>query len=346
MTQAVQAEELVIRDLFTREVRPIHNWCEWLKRWQVAESFEEMIGLLHAGFNVSLGRYQYRETEYDNIDRLIFYFTMADGWDDHYLLKIPEDGEKEYEVRWDRNRNRERKTPSELRQHVARKAFDMLCLNFFKVDLLDDDRKFKYIWEKDITSERLFPIIQNFFRAEERRFGDRILIRNLSYRDERPHSEQQAVDFLLHLAKFIWGWKEREVFSFGRPREEKEEAEKKIRETRIRIDASKPWMVEVLSGLGKLGLLREWMLDLDEICLAKIKEIALRNELTSYQHPVNESRYVGTIEEACFLGSSAAWFLKEYELKKAEHARLTAILEAERRIAEARRDINALASKE
>ncbi|QQG42765.1 MAG: hypothetical protein HYW15_00905 [Candidatus Giovannonibacteria bacterium] len=336
-----EPEKSAIHDLFTREIRPISNWCEWLRRWQVAEILEEMVGLLHVGFSVSLERNYRCEKEYDRIDRLVFYFTIADGWDNNYLLRAPEDGEKSYKVGRDDCGNVIRKTPSELRQRLALKAFDALCLNFFRMDLREDRGNLKDVWEREIASERLFPIIQNFFRAEKGGFGG-VRIRNLSHSDERSHNEKRAIDFLLNLARFIWGWREKEVPSWA---EHKKEMEARIRATRSRVDVSKPWMIEVLSELGKLGLLREWMLELDKTCLAKIEEIALRNELEKYRHPVIKDRKVATINEACYVGSATAWFLKEYELKKAEHERLSSMLEAERSIEEARHRIDMLASK-
>lgn len=326
-------EKQIIHNLFTREVRPIHNWHEWLERWQSATTVEEMLGLLHTGFNVSLEHSQYGEKEYDSIDRDIFYFTIADGWADDYLLRTPLDEKKHYPFGRDEHGRTVHKSASEIRQVVALKAFDMLCLNFFRVELKEDGR---------IASARLFPIILDFFRIEQPHFGTRFEIRNLNRSNwrELSHNEQLARKFLLNLARFVWGWKEVDTrFYRGK---DKEAAEKWITEMRARLDAAKPWMVEVLVNLDGFDLLREWMLELDKPCLAKLKEIALRSELSQYGHPVVKNRKVTALDEACYTGSRAAWLLKERELKMREGERLKAILAAEHQKEEANQKIQKL----
>lgn len=308
----------------TREIRPIRNWHEWLARWQEAETMEEMLGLLHVGFNASLERGAIWEKTYDKIDRLTFYFTIADGWADSYLLKISEDENKEYQVGYDQDGHVIRESLRKLRHQVARKAFDILCsTNFFRTELLDSENcrgyESRIKWEEMITSERLFPVIQNFFRAERGLFGDRIEIRNLSrWDDKRSHNEQQAVNFLLNLAKFVWEWREYEIPSWYTS-EQKDEMKMRNVEMRSRLDSAKPWMVEVLAQLGRLDVLRKWILKLDEVCLTKLKEIALRNKLETYrQYSVIKDRPVATLDEACYVGSKAAWFLKEHETTKSK----------------------------
>ena len=111
---------------------------------------------------------------------------------------------------------------------------------------------------------------------------------------------------------------------------------------RARLDAAKPWMVEVLADLDQLRLLRNWMVVLEPACLAKIEEIALRNNLSRSTHPVVKDRRVANLDEACFVGSSAGLFLMEQRLRGREHQRLSAILEAERRKEEAERELRKL----
>jgi len=340
-TQAQKDARATTHPLLSREIRPLSNWHEWLVRWQAAVSIEEMLGLLHVGFNVSIGRHEHGEQEYDDIDRLVFYFSIADGWNDHYLLEFPTDQEK-----YPHTFNSEQGSPGKLRQQLARKAFDMLCLNFFKVELLGGGRygdSLADIWESVVVSERFFPIIQNFFRAGKRRYSDSVSIRNLSYRGSRSHNEEHAVNFLLDLVRFIWGYKTSEPS--WRSDEELKQVRKDNAVMRSRLDASKPWMVEVLVCLDKLDLLREWILDLDKPCLEKLKEIALRNRLSEYTCPVRKSRTVATLDEACYLDSKAAWFLKEHELRQREHRRLTAIRDAEQAKAKADQKIKELTPK-
>ncbi len=339
---STQKDEGVVHTLLTREIRPIRNWHEWLARWQAAKDLQWMESLLHVGFSVPLERWQHGEREYNRIDRDIFYFTIANGWADNYLLCLQENQEKKYYAGYDSNGNVIKKTLGELRQQLAHKAFNMLCLNFFKVKLRNNRDGFDEVWERLIVSERLFPVIQNFFRVEERRYGNHLRILNLPLRDDkRSHNEQQAVNFLLNLAQFLWMWEEPNTEWYS----EREKIDERLAATRVRVDTAKSWMVEVLAILKGLDVLRKWILKLDKACLAKLKEIALRNELSTYQHPVIKNRPVATLDEACYFGSKTAWLLKEHELMTKEHERLGKILKAEREKAKVSREIEELTSK-
>ena len=284
--------------------------------------------------------------EFDGIDRLAFYFTIADGWNDYSLLQLPEDGyESKFELGWEPGERRERKTKSELRQVLARKAFDILCLNFFK-NYLEEDRdreNWMWKWVEIAVSEQLFPIIQNFFRVEKGRYGG-MYIRNFSRSRKKSHGEQTAADFLFNLADFIWDWREQEIRSYY---SHKEELERENVSMRARVDAAKPWIVELLSQLNNLDLLRKRISELDEDCLAKLREIAMRAEIDnpSSTEFCNRKRLVVSLDEACYVGSKAAWFLKEHELWLREHTRLEAIRKAEERKRGAERELQKLTAK-
>jgi len=328
-----------------QEIRTISNWHEWLAHWEKAETFQWKNSLLHDGFTISLERAQYGEKEYDEIDRIAFYFDIADGWADEYLHKLPTDGTKEYFLGYDENWHKIVKNPSQLRQLLALKAFDVLCLNFFKMKLGEGGRRgeqFNHEWASQIVSERLFPIIQNFFRIEKGQNNDEMRTRNLARLLKQSHNERQAVAFLLNLAKFLWVWEAPDTTYWGPL---KDEEDKRFAEMRVRVDTAKVWMTEVLVNLDKLDVLREWILELDKACLAKLKEIAMRSMFELGLHPVTEDRPVATLDEACYAGSMAAWFLKEHWLRTREHQRLTAIRDAEERRAELDRKIDELTAE-
>ena len=198
----------ILHNLFTREIRPTRNWKEWRERWQAAVTIEEMVGLLHFGFDVPLECMQHGEQEYDNIDRLSFYFNIADGWAEHRLLRRETDDNRSYMFGQEKDGCVAYKRIVELREFVARKAFEVLCSHFFKMELMGggrDGHEFGYGWKHVATSERLYPVLQNFFRVEEGIFGGQTNTRNLNGRwCERSHNEQQAVNFLLNLARFMW----------------------------------------------------------------------------------------------------------------------------------------------
>lgn len=321
-------EEVVIKPLTALQPKPIWNWNEWLVRWQLAwdrQDFETLESLLHNGFggNVSFNQSGYYEKKYDHIDRLIAYFTLAEGWADYYLLKSPTEEEGWHRFGYDQNGNQASKSTSDLRKQLAHKAFDMLCQNFFKEEKYRHEESEIYFWRM-VFSERLLPIIQNFFRTEKASIGDRIEIRNLHPPrfENRSHNEQLAVDFLLKIAELIWK-----------------------QEKLSRLDEAKPWLVEILVQLDKLDVLRQWMFKLDQPCLDKLREIAMRSKLRKYDHHVEEDRLVATFDEARYVGSKAAWFLEEYRLKKKEDERLQEIRETDREIEAAQLKKKKLAAK-
>jgi len=332
-----------------REIRLIRNWCEWLFLWQKAETLEEMLGLLHVGFNVSLKyHWKFDDKEYDEFDRLISYFTIADGWRDKSLLQLPEDKGKNFRIHdYENAVVMTAGTPSDLRQLVARKAFNMLCLNFFRRMKLERQHRGKYNheWEELVVSGQFFLVIQKFFAAEEARVGRDIEIRNLSRLDgQRSNNERQAVNFLLNLAEFLWGWREEDLLQYCSDENAIKKYEEYSANVRTHIDAAKPWMIEVLNFLNRLDILQPWIIELNDECLIKLKEISFRNtELSKFIHPISESRPVATLNEACYVGSNAAWLLKKHELKTIVHTRLKGIQEAEEKIAEANSRIKDLA---
>lgn len=342
-TEQETTKEVAVHPLFTRDVRPIYNWNEWLAHWQTAKNIEWIESLLHCGFNISLERYEYGETEYNHIDRIMFYFTIADGWADYYLLKASREDEQ-YHVGYDKNGNRINKSTSDLRKQIAQKAFDMLCQNFFKEKEYQYEDSESNFWST-VFSEKLFPIIQNFFRAKKESIGDRIEICNLHGRvDRQSHNEQLVVDFLLKLAKFIWEWEEMEIHSYWKEEEKKDTREYNLRR-RADIDGAKLWMIEVLNQLDKLDVVRPWMLGLNKPCLDKLKEIAMRSKLSKYNHDVEEDRLVATLDEARLVNSKAAWFLEEYRLKTKEIERLRVIHEAKLAAEKAQRNLERLTAK-
>lgn len=345
---APQSAEIPFHKTFIQEVRPPESWHEWLELAKAAVTLDQKLGLLHGAFNIKVELYWDEKSasyiEYSDLDRLEFFFGVADGWADAGLLDFRADGtrysigEKKYFVGYDRKSSsityEIHRSESEQRQKLARKAFDMLAANFFKMPEIREDADNREVNEAQWMSNYvlwgpIFPIVQQFFKFEEGKyFGAGIRNLSPSY-EHRPQSEKQAIDFLLKLAKFLWDWREKETKSWD-SKEHVAEEKKQNATRRAIVDGAKPWMIEVLSQLRKLSLLEKWIFQLDSPCLSKLKEIALRNKFVSYKDPVNKDRKVATIDEACYLGSEAGWILKRYELMTIEFKRLAAIREAER----------------
>jgi hypothetical protein len=351
----IHTVEIPAHEFFRMEVRPPRNWGEWLELAREARTLDQKLGLLHGAFNVELGRHDEYDCEaheykpYTHTERLEFFFGVADGWNDISSLDLTPKGarvreqEKTYFVGFERNPHfvRElRRTESEQRQVLARKAFDMLCANFFKTRGNPGGGDGEGV--RTLVSIELFPVIRNFFRIKNDFWG--IGIRNLSGRaDEFSHGEKHAVDFLLKLAEFLWGWQEESISSWE-CEERKTQKQTQNAAMRACIDSSKPWMVGVLARLGKFEVLEPYILELEAPCLARLKEIALSCEISTPAHPF-ESRKVMSVDEACYAGSPVAWFLKRCELERREHNRLEGIRDAERVMEESARKLEELAGQ-
>ncbi|MBI4088838.1 hypothetical protein HY415_01955 [Candidatus Kaiserbacteria bacterium] len=314
---------------FKTKIRVYENWGEFL---EVAASpsltFGQKLGAVHDVFNLKLGHRPWDfqkggSQPYLPSDRFEFLFGVADGWTDvdaHRTKGISWNEEPQFFA----GRRGEGGTDailseSQMRQILARKALDMLVANLFSMPSVREARETnrkEYEEEAmlDLVSGPVFPMVQAFFRVEKD--SRRVRIQNLpGYAEEGSHSGKTIVNFLPKLAKFMWEWPKSRNF-----RDQPGVID--------RINEAKPWMVEVLNRLGELRMLVQWTLELDEPCLDKLREIAFRAEFNAYQGPLYMDRNVETLEEACYLGSTAAWILKRHELMTLEHKRLTAIQEA------------------
>ncbi|GEM_PF-1394943 len=352
-----QPVEVPFHKQFMQVARPPRNWGEWLERARAAETIHEKLGLLHGAFEVELGRGDWDHAakafrEYSDSGRIETFFEIADGWADKDLLRT--EG-----VRWSDeprcrigrdSRNQLERTESEQRQQLARKAFDMLVVNFFKMPEIRGDEfdrgNMEARWIKDFVFGPLFPVVQNFFRIHNYEKEGHAYVRNLSlHGEQRLQNEKVVVNFLLKLPKFLWSWKDPEISYWGKSPEDVARQEKEkdgVLAMRTVVDGAKPWMIEVLAVLRELDLLEKWILELDGSCLAMLKKIALRNQFGTHIHPVTKDRRVVTIDEACYLGSPAGWLLKKHELMTREHKRLNAIRSAEWKRQDADRTIEKL----
>ncbi|MFA6315286.1 MAG: hypothetical protein WC648_02885 [Candidatus Paceibacterota bacterium] len=336
----------IIHTHMTREIRPICDWSEWIELWQRAKRFEEMLGLLHVGLDVPINGYYPDGRSYNGVDRVIFYLKIADGWRNSWLLRLADENQENYVLGQDEFGNKIRKTPSEMRQLLARKAFDILCLNFFKPELYDKkmgdhNQTLNYV----ITEEPLFPAIRNFFRTEKATLSEGMDVRNLPIGDKISHNEERVIKFLLALADFIFDWKKEDYLETYCTAEAQEKAIERNEKKKTAIDTAKPWMIEILSQLDHLEILEKRLLHLDQPSIAELREIALRSRFNDCVDPVNKDRCARTIDEACYLRSPAAWLLTKRDLILREHRRLTNIKDAEDKQKKAQEKLRQLTSK-
>lgn len=325
--------EIPIHDLFSREIRPPRNWKEWLECWQRATTTFEMLGLLHFGFQVSMSKASYNEVEYKEIDRLRLYFKIADGWKNsyHVLRHSTDSRDGRYQV-IDSEDNVVYLERYILREQLARKAFDVLCANFFHPDNLrvrGNDRYAEF-WLEWILGQELLPIIQNFFRMEDR-FRSMFDLVNLPDEDNLSNNEKQVVSFVERLTEF--------VFTFEA---EAGNASPKILE---RLRSVKPWIVQLLAAIRRLDLLRCWTSSLSDECILVLRLLAMKKSFNRWDNYTSDERPVANIDEACLLGSEAAWLVKRHELFQRETKRLRELRRAEEERDEAEERLKSLQAK-
>lgn len=338
--------EVPTHPLFAREIRPINDWSEFLRLWNTTTSYEQMLGLLHIGFEVPLNTGGISEQGFDYTDRLKFYFEIANGWSEtDWHWKSP--GSEEHPSHLDGI------TPSSLRKKLAAKAFSVLCSEFFNIEKfcrnyhpIHKDPTIEMHWIQLLMNEYLFPVVKVFFGIEvKNRVGSRIKNLSAVWHDGRVHGEERVINALLLLAHFLFGWEEIRTNSLTFDKYKTEIDSKNIT-MRAVVDNAMLWMVEVLHDLDRLDVLKPWMTDLNEACIDKLKEIAMRARLDSLNknHHVSKDRLVASLDEARLVGSKAAWFLAEYELAMKQTERLVAIQQAEWARDKASQEITSLSS--
>ncbi len=315
--------------LLSRAPLPISNWGEWLTRWEGVISLQEMLGLLHFGFEVEMYS---RERNYTWKDRILFYLSIADGWTDDWHMYTEEDREKRgrdqecaYSVRPTNNDNRVRKTIPQLRREVATKAASLVFKQLIQITVEVSGRcrpEPNPEWESIFTDD-FFPFLRHFFRITERTEFSNPEVMNLTTGSAiNSHVQRFMIQFLTNLAQAMWGWQEPSYYSTDERRERAEAL-------RARIEDAKPWMVEVLCRCRESAMLEKWLLNLDGKCLEVLASVALEKDL------LRDGR-AETVEAACYDGSPLAWLLIRHRVLSEETKRRQGITETNQREQEAR----------
>jgi len=324
-----------LADLSQRDITARRNFNEWLGIWQEATHLGDMLGLLHELKNVDFHS-SWNEPEYTENDRTIFLLKVSEGWYDTELLRTRGDISQKH-IGSDKYGNTLYATNADIRQKVAQKAFAILCQEFFKLGVPDEETYGQLpnprFFGRVIRNTNLFIAINHFFRlSEEGPSFDRYKIPNLPKRrlasetSQLKHSESIARLFLMNLIDNIWGLEtgHYEGGSFGGDN---------LVTIRSNIVTSKPWTIEVLNYFDELKRIRRYNNDLDESSLDKLRAIAMRSTLTTFHHPIEKDRLVESLEEAIYAGSNAGLFLLECKMKVKIAKRLEAIRKA-REVAE------------
>lgn len=297
------AEEEEIHPLLTVETDFVTTWNEWKELWKSKSPAIIRHGLLHYGFQVRTN------TPGEYTERLLFYLQAADGHCDIWAFK--KIGEHQAEMRTPFNTAKSM-TAQDVYRVLSEKAFVELARNLFKNSARTSDIP---SWYDDIFNvPGIFEKVLWFFRPAENEWW----LRNLGrHWDKAGVHYQEARDFLLGLSRMGWD------FNLVR---------KYDKEAREMLLGARPRLVEILAGLRQLDFLLGVENEIGENSLAKLEEIAMRQDLwlpsPSQARPWEEKRRKPVnLEEAIYGKSQAAHVLTALRVRARQAARFEQLRE-------------------
>lgn len=277
-----------------------------MKKWHKAKTSEELIGLLHCGFDV---------VDEEEKKRLIsFYLKVAAGYrsKEHLASLLPEAKAKEF----DGTRHLSDTPYITKRWMVAQKAWKMLCDKLFK----NTDKEHSPSWLRFVCNAKVFADLLWFFRAPEWSSGETNLPH---WRGDENHQDTVARIFLKHFIRLVWRGCESYPDYFERYWTYLDR-EAFLEETSVMFRDARPSTIDLLVYLNWENLLlsndfRGPIEGLDPACWQRIKEFALRKNRGIRGEPCP------TVENALVEGSTMAGVLILLEARHKETIRLKEI---------------------
>lgn len=297
--------------LVEKKIKGIRCWSEWEQMWNAAAYAEQLHGLLHVGFNV---------ITYSNehLERIRFYLAVASDHGNSDELRHPDEPVHESSdpsgFGWPCRRR-------DLRMTVARKAFEVLCLNFFRgrdSRGLDADQKSAIAHPKTLQS-----IISFFLKGNSTSTG--------------LYLENRDGDSDSHFNVIIYTFLDRVIDEILRTSLVEEDIQSAVVKCHISMRSS---CVELLYRMQKLDVLLEKKQALDDACMIKLQELTMKKSM--FFHRENAMRLPTNVEEAAAFGSKPAQILLILRLRQREVARLDEIYRLEEERAEADRKLKQL----
>jgi len=263
---------------------------EWLAQWKAAKYQAEMLGLLHC---------------------------LAD--EENYILNVPEgvsfalEIADDYDGYFDGYEDYDRQELARARKTIAQKAFQVLCLKFFKTPTRFEEKPH---WWWMLSHEVLFQKVLWFLRPEQR---------NYWYESERlDHPQDLFQKFLEEFPQVGWEYPSLYHRYEGRWSQEDDGMQ-------ARMIAARPRFVEIILKTRRVHWLSGQ--ELDDACIAKLTELALREKLSlppklDGSHE-DTHRKPESLEEAALGGSVPAKMLLLHKIIGEERQRLAALYEVE-----------------
>ena len=276
------------------------SFDEWLARWNSTTVLWEKLGLLHC---LQTMEYWLKGRE----QTVFFLLNVADG----HRTTNPFYRHSDYIS----------ESGIEGCKAISRKAFDVLCAKLFN----PGKENYPPLWWWMLEEQETFDKLLWFCNSD-----------NYSppY-DEKKVSHQTEIfgGFLREFSRLGWTYNPTQR-SFDRAVD--------VENIRVRMIAARPRFIEILHWIRQLRWLNKPnsafssdFPELDQACLAKLREIAFREDLPLPARDINASSMVcsrpKTLREAICGGSIAAEIIVLHSIRRREQKRLAGLFEASRR---------------
>jgi hypothetical protein len=279
------------------------RWSDWCDKWNASTNEEDQISLLHVGYQRRFGADGIASPQ----ERLPHLLSQIE----FYLLNVG-DG-------WQLSRSE----GTDVRTKAVERTFQ-----FLKKGWPEEDHRLLQ------RAPGFMQILRTFFyvNAEANtipNLPDKKLPAHLTHL--RPMCEM----VLLRICEHIWRTTAFEplIFKYQTANPEKLAAAHAEHAARFpELCELKPWMIEILAALDRLDFLYEIIVEktdglfperrlrmisiLDDASIQKLEEIALRTRTREHDKEKGyEFKKAKTVEEAYYMRSPAALFLKDYEIR-------------------------------
>jgi len=273
-----------------------NSFEEWLARWNGTEYLYEKLGLLHSLTGWSM-----------KPELVSLLLSVADGCADESFAD--DRGYNFYGCR----------IGAEGRKSIAKKAFSVLCLKFFR----SNERNREPLWWWMLGDEVLFQKILWFLRLRSGGFN-RLCNHSCICDSSSDHQQGIFRNFLREFSRLGW--------DFRCPESRKRQDEKIKDLMKQRLVAARPKLIYVLRELGELSWLNSKDLELDVDSIRKLTEMALGDSLLLPPEKVSDSfnslREPKNLREAALGGSVAAEIVLLHQIKERERKHIKALYEA------------------
>ena len=288
----------------------IGDWTAWREVWERAETAEELISILHYWPSDCIN--QSRESI------ICFYFEVADGCQGDFTFPYHGGEEARYHSKMGGGEHTYRQR--ELRREIARKAWQVLCNEFFTDKPTDNVPS----WWNDILNPTIFAKLLWFFRPIQGSSHNNFPPR----RHKSDHYVEVTYKFLAEFLDVVLSYD-----YLNPPFRERLHDHARMRKVQEMFQAAQPELLAIAREADLLELLLREGVVLGKQTIKLLKKAALATKNEKGLLPGEKVPYCRTIEEALWNGSKDAevhlLLGAKMEMERRHHTRLQAFEQRE-----------------